>query len=107
MRRSLATEGLLILPLCLTTGCQPSQRVSNNTPTSSTAVQSSSNCDWTRAGQSVLFRAEVMPGLEAAKRTYRVSKVLPSCRALLEGIGGEHARAEFEPARWMPYRADA
>ena len=100
MRRTLAAGALLILTLCLTTGCQPSARSGANTSTgSTTAAPSPAGCDWARAGQSVTFRAEVMPSVEAAKRTFRVSKVLPSCRVLLEGIGGEHAQAEFEPAR--------
>ena len=45
------------------------------------------------------FRAEVMPSREAAKRTFRVSKVLPSCRVLLDGLAGEHAQTEFEAVR--------
>ena len=89
----------LAVALCLTTGCPSPERAGGSTSTASSAAQPSGNCDWTRVGQSVTFRAEVMPSVEAAKRTYRVSKVLPSCRVLLEGISGEHVQAEFEPAR--------
>lgn len=98
-KRTFITAGMLLLALCLTTGCQPSQRTATNTSTASAARQPSSGCDWTRVGQSVTFRAEVMPSVEPARRTFRVSKVLPGCRVLLEGIGGEHVQAEFEPAR--------
>ena len=40
-----------------------------------------------------------MPGREAAKRSFRVTKVMPSYRVLLDGLGGEHTQDEFEPVR--------
>jgi osmotically-inducible protein OsmY len=54
---------------------------------------------WARPGMSVTFRAEVMPGRETSERTYRVEKLLPSGRVLLQGVSGEHAEKEFEPIR--------
>jgi hypothetical protein len=51
---------------------------------------------WARPGMSVTFRAELMPGRASAERTFRVTRVLPSRRVLIEGIEGEHAAAEFE-----------
>ena len=54
---------------------------------------------WARPGMRVTFRAELMPGRDAAARTFRVSEVLPSRRVLLAGFMGEHAASEFEPVR--------
>ncbi len=51
---------------------------------------------WARPGMRVVFRAELMPGRDSSSRTYRVARVLPSRRVLLEGAAGEHAEAEFE-----------
>ena len=51
---------------------------------------------WARPGMAVTFRAELMPGRVSAERTFRVSRVLPSLRVLIEGMPGEHAAAEFE-----------
>ena len=99
MQRTFVTACKLALALSLTTGCPSPERAGNGTSASTAATQPSGGCDWTRVGQSVTFRAEVMPSVEPVKRTFRVSRVLPSCRVLLEGIGGEHVQAEFEPAR--------
>ena len=52
---------------------------------------------WARPGMSVTFRAELMPGRSRAERTFRITKLLPSGRVLLEGVSGEHAKQEFEP----------
>lgn len=54
---------------------------------------------WARPGMLVTFRAELMPGRDASERTYRILELLPSNRVLLEGVGGEHMRNEFEAVR--------
>jgi len=54
---------------------------------------------WARPGMLVTFRAEVMPGRDAAERTYRVKTLLPSDRILLDDVAGEHAKNEFERVR--------
>ena len=54
---------------------------------------------WARPGMLVTFRAELMPGRDAAERTFRVAEFLPSERVLLENFAGEHGRQEFEPVR--------
>lgn len=54
---------------------------------------------WARPGMAVTFRAELMPGRPSAERTFRVTRVLPSRRVLIEGITGEHTAAEFELKR--------
>ena len=54
---------------------------------------------WARPGMSVTFRAELMPGRDRSKRTFRVKELLPSGRVLLHEAGGEHAEREFEPVR--------
>ena len=54
---------------------------------------------WARPGMEVVFRAELMPGRDASERTFRVEKLLPSGRVVLEKFAGEHAEKEFEPLR--------
>jgi hypothetical protein len=54
---------------------------------------------WARPGMSVTFRAELMPGRDRDERTFRVTKLLPSGRVLLDRAAGEHAENEFERAR--------
>ena len=54
---------------------------------------------WARPGMVVTFRAELMPGREREERTFRVTKLLPSGRVLLDGVAGEHAEKEFNPIR--------
>ena len=54
---------------------------------------------WARPGMEVVFRAELMPGRDGSERTFRVQKLLPSGRVLLEGFAGEHAEKEFERIR--------
>ena len=51
---------------------------------------------WARPGMSVTFRAELMPGRQREARTFKVQKLLPSGRVLLESFSGEHAENEFE-----------
>lgn len=54
---------------------------------------------WARPGMLVTFRAELMPGRDREKRTFRVKELLPSGRVLLDGLPGEHAEKEFVPVR--------
>ena len=54
---------------------------------------------WARPGMTVVFRAELMPGLDSSERTFRVTKLLPSGRVLLDRVTGEHAEKEFERQR--------
>lgn len=54
---------------------------------------------WARPGMEVIFRAELMPGRDGSERTFRVEKLLPSGRVLLENFSGEHAEREFEAIR--------
>lgn len=54
---------------------------------------------WARPGMSVTFRGELMPGRQRAERTFRIVKLLPSGRVLLDGVAGEHAEQEFERVR--------
>ena len=54
---------------------------------------------WARPGMLVTFRAEIMPTRDRAARTFRIIKILPSNRVLLEGVAGEHAEQEFERVR--------
>ena len=54
---------------------------------------------WARPGMEVTFRAELKPGRDRSERTFRVLKVLPSGRVLLDGVAGEHMEREFEPVR--------
>lgn len=48
-------------------------------------------------GVRLTFRAELMPGRDAAERTFTVARVLAHARVELIGLGGEHALTEFEP----------
>ena len=57
---------------------------------------------WARPGMTVVFRAELMPGRDGSERTFRVGKLLPSGRVLLEGASGEHAEGEFERVKLSP-----
>ncbi|HEV7395492.1 MAG TPA: hypothetical protein VGN86_03185 [Pyrinomonadaceae bacterium] len=51
---------------------------------------------WARPGMSVTFRAELMPGHNRARRTFKVKELLASGRVLLHETGGEHTETEFE-----------
>lgn len=52
----------------------------------------------TMAGARLTFRAELMPGRDAAERTFQVARVLASGRVELKELGGQHALTEFEQA---------
>ncbi|MDQ3252717.1 MAG: hypothetical protein M3R15_02235 [Acidobacteriota bacterium] len=54
---------------------------------------------WARPGMSVTFRGELMPGRSRVERTYKVVRLLPSGRVMLEGFAGEHTETEFEALR--------
>lgn len=45
----------------------------------------------------VVFRAELMPGKSREERTFKIEKVMPNHRVILEGFSGEHRESEFEP----------
>jgi hypothetical protein len=49
-------------------------------------------------GARLTFRAELMPGRDAAERTFTVARVLAHARVELVGLSGQHALTEFEPA---------
>ena len=55
---------------------------------------------WARPGMSVTFRAELMPGRSRSERTFRIARLLPSNRVVLEGFAGEHTETEFEPLQF-------
>ena len=48
-------------------------------------------------GARLTFRAELMPGRDAAERTFTVARVLAHARVELIGLSGQHALTEFEP----------
>ena len=52
---------------------------------------------WARPGMMVTFRAEIMPGLNREKRTFRVKTVTPTGRVTLHDFNDEHGENEFEP----------
>ena len=49
-----------------------------------------------KAGMSVTFRAEVMPGRDKLDRTFQVTRVLTNGRIELAELEGQHSLAEFE-----------
>jgi hypothetical protein len=51
---------------------------------------------WASVGARVTFRAELMPGRDAAERTYTVARLLSNGRIELAGLAGQHAQTEFE-----------
>jgi hypothetical protein len=60
---------------------------------------------WARPGMTVTFRAEVMPGVEREKRTFRVKEVLPNGAVTLHDFAGEHTRNSFVPLSFSPKSA--
>lgn len=52
---------------------------------------------WARPGMMVTFRGEVMPGVEAEKRTFKVKSVLPNGSVTLHDVEGEHDERSFVP----------
>jgi hypothetical protein len=55
---------------------------------------------WARPGMAVTFRAELMPGVDAEKRTYKVKEVLSSGKVTLHGFNGEHSEKSFVPLQF-------
>lgn len=60
-----------------------------------TNLNENSGSVWARPGMEVTFRAEVMPGVEREKRTFRVKSVLPNGSVTLHDYAGEHAERSF------------
>lgn len=56
---------------------------------------------WSRQGMNVTFRAEIMPGRSHEERTFRIEKVLPNGRVVLEDFLGEHREGAFEPINFL------
>ena len=52
---------------------------------------------WARPKMAVTFRAELMPGRSREERTFRIEKVLPNGRVVLQDFSGEHRQSSFEP----------
>lgn len=55
---------------------------------------------WARPKMEITFRAELMPGKNRQERTFKVEKVLPNGRVILQDFVGEHRESEFEPVRF-------
>lgn len=60
---------------------------------------------WSRQGMNVTFRAEIMPGRSHEERTFRIEKVLPNGRVVLEDFLGEHREGAFEPINFQRKRS--
>lgn len=56
---------------------------------------------WARAGMSVTFRAEIMPGKSRSERTFRIETVMPNGRVVLQDFLGEHREGSFEPINFL------
>lgn len=52
---------------------------------------------WARPEMLVTFRAEIMPGLDREKRTFKVKSVTRTGRVTLYNFNDEHGENEFEP----------
>jgi hypothetical protein len=61
--------------------------------------------DWARPGMSVTFKAEIMPGVEREKRTFRIKEILRNGRVVLDGFAGEHRQGSFEPINFLREKA--
>ena len=67
--------------------------------------QSSTLVEWARPEMNVTFRAEIMPGVEREKRTYRIKEVLNNGRVVLHNFAGEHRQGAFEPINFLREKA--
>ena len=56
---------------------------------------------WARPEMLVTFRAEIMPGIEREKRSFRVKTVLTNGRVILHDFTGEHRKGAFEPLNFL------
>ena len=51
---------------------------------------------WARPEMNVTFRAEIMPGIERERRTFRIKRVLGNGRVELHDFPGEYRETAFE-----------
>jgi hypothetical protein len=56
---------------------------------------------WARPEMSVVFRAEIMPGIPREERTFRIERVLNNGRVRLHDFPGEYRRGAFEPLNFL------
>ena len=49
----------------------------------------------------VTFRAEIMPGIDREKRTFRIKTVRANGRVILHDFIGEHREGAFEPLNFL------
>ncbi len=56
---------------------------------------------WARPEMLVTFRAEIMPGIEREKRTFRIKTVRANGRVILHDFTGEHREGAFEPINFL------
>ena len=56
---------------------------------------------WARPEMNVTFRAEIMPGVERAERTFRIETVLKNGRVILHDFPGEFRQGAFEPLNFL------
>ena len=61
--------------------------------------------EWARPGMNVTFRAEIMPGVEREKRTFRIKEILSNGRVTLHDFVGEHRQGSFEPINFLREKA--
>lgn len=61
---------------------------------------------WARPEMSVTFRAEIMPGRDREKRTFRIKHVLSNGRVTLYDFIGEHRQGAFEPINFLREKAN-
>lgn len=56
---------------------------------------------WARPEMMVTFRAEIMPGIDREKRTFRIKTVRANGRVILHNFTGEHREGAFEPLNFL------
>ncbi len=56
---------------------------------------------WARPEMLVTFRAEIMPGFDREKRTFRIKTVRANGRVILHDFTGEHREGAFEPLNFL------
>lgn len=56
---------------------------------------------WARPEMLVTFRAEIMPGIDREKRTFRIKTVRANGRVILHDFAGEHREGAFEPLNFL------
>ena len=56
---------------------------------------------WARPEMLVTFRAEIMPGIDREKRTFRIKTVRANGRVILHDFIGEHREGAFEPLNFL------